>query len=87
MVPEKSKTALEELIRGFCKRAYERDVMHRMIALIATGNVWAVTLTENQLANKLGRKIKDEFHNVKLTHAFAGNPGTVEEVTVEFPHD
>ncbi|MDO8584709.1 MAG: hypothetical protein Q7R85_01140 [bacterium] len=86
-VPEKSRTALEELIRGYGDRAYDRDPMDRLIAVVTEGSKWTVTATENQLVNKLARKIKDEFHKVKLTHRFAGEPSVVEEVTVEFPHD
>lgn len=84
-VPEKSKTALEELVRGYGNRAYDRDPMDRLIAVTMEGNTLTVTATENQLVNKLARKIKDEFHNVKLKHAFAGEPSVVEEVNIEFP--
>lgn len=47
--------------------------------------MWEVTVTENQLANKLAKKIKDHFNKVTAKTRFAGAPSDVAEVTIEFP--
>src|SRR3990167_7774710 len=48
------------------------------------GSDWTVTTTENQLANKLAKKIKDAFSKVKSKTKFAGDPSDVVEITIEF---
>lgn len=85
-VPDKLAEELENLIRGFCERAYNRDPMDRLIDIkkLSSGD-WEVTTTENELANKLGKKIKDHFNKTKTRTIFSAEPGDVAEVTVEFP--
>lgn len=91
-VPEKFAVKLEELIRGFSRRAFERDPMDRLIEIkkarsASSGRVcseWVVTVTENQLANKLAQKIKTSFSGVKTRTKFNKEPGDVAEVTVGF---
>jgi len=98
-VPPQSEKALEELIRGFCRGAFEIDPMDRLIGIKkgspSTGHayrqagsgqtVWTVTTTENQLANKVGRRIKNIFPRAKVKTKFTGGGSDVAEVVVEFP--
>lgn len=83
-VPEKSAVKLEELIRGFCERAFQRDPLDRLIEIKKNDSEWVVTTTENQLANKLTNKIRDSFNRVKTKTKFNKEPGDVAEITVEF---
>ena len=59
-VPAKDREILQNLIRGFGERAYERDCQHRIIKLEGMGkDGLRVTVTENQLAGRIAKKIKD----------------------------
>jgi NMD protein affecting ribosome stability and mRNA decay len=82
-VPAKLKKELIGFINGFCRRAYERDPMDRLIG-IKDGKELIVTVTENELANKLGKKIQNLFNNVKTKTIFSPEPSDVARVTVEF---
>lgn len=83
-VPKESVQKLEALIENFGQSAYELDSMHRLIGIKKSGADWEVTLTENQLANRLAKKIKAEFNTVKTKTHFVPEPSDVAEVTVEF---
>lgn len=82
--PAKLAAELENFIKGFCKRASERDPMDRLIAIKKSGSVWRVTVTENELANKLGKKIQNLYSNAKAKTSFDRQPSDVARVTVEF---
>ncbi len=84
-IPAVSGDRLDDLIRGFCHRAFERDPLDRLINLEKSGSDWTVTTTENQLANKLAQKITSAFNKAKSKTKFAGDPSDVVEVTIEFP--
>ena len=86
-VPAEKAVELEGLIRGFSKRAEERDPMDRLIHLKNEGSKWEVTVTENQLANKLADKIKETFHTIKKETRFSPEPSDVAYITMEFGHD
>lgn len=83
-VPKENVEKLDELIENFCRCAYDIDPMDRLIAIKKSGPNWEVTVTENQLANKLAQKIKGTFNRVKTKTHFAPEPSDVAEVTVEF---
>lgn len=88
-IPEEIQTELEKLILGYSKRAYDRDPMHRLIEVskdtpALNKNTWQVTVTENQLANKLAKKIKDTFNKAKSKVKFNAEPGDVAEIVIEF---
>lgn len=82
--PEKYVGKLEELVSGFGKRAYVRDPMDRVISVGVRDGRWEITTTENELANKLAKKIKDTFNKVKSRAKFAPEPSDVAEITIEF---
>lgn len=83
-IPAKIKDELINLIKGFCNRAYRQDPMDRLIVIKEDGGNLVVTVTENQLANKLAKKIKSTFNNVKTKTFFDKEPGDVALVEVEF---
>lgn len=82
--PIKLKSELLNFIKGFCHRAYERDPMDRLIEIKQNGANWTVTVTENELANKLGKKIQHLYSNAKTKTVFSREPGDVARVVVEF---
>lgn len=88
-VPEKEAKDLMGLIENFGERAYERDVLDRVIDVKRTksgkGSEIVVTTTENQLANKLADKIRSTFKKAQAKRSFSSSPGDVEYVEIEFP--
>ena len=82
--PEKLEFDLLALIRGYCKRAYDRDPLDRLIEIKKEGAEFIVFTTENELAHKLSKKIKDAFNKVKIKTIFDKEPGKTVEITVEF---
>lgn len=88
-VPEKETKDLLGLIGNFGERAYEKDVLHRVIEVRRTksakGSEVTITTTENQLANKLADKIRSTFKKTKVKRSFSSSPGDVEYVEIEFP--
>lgn len=83
-IPEKYSDELGHLIVGFCRRATERDPMDRLIEIKKSGTEWTITTTENQLANKLAKKIKNVFSKFSSRTKFNREPGDVAEVKMEF---
>lgn len=84
-VPERFRSELEHLIKAYCTRAFERDPLDRLIGVQRKGDTTVVTVTENQLAAKLAKKIGDVFHNhtrVTITHSRA--PSDAEFARVVF---
>lgn len=82
--PIKLKEELINLVKGYCRRAYLRDPLHRLIEIKNNNQGIQVTVTENELANKLAKKIKETFHKVKTRTFFTKEPGDVARVVVEF---
>jgi len=83
-IPLAEMGELVNLIKGYCDRAYQKDPLDRLITIKRTGDSLAVTTTENQLANKLAKKIKDAFNKVKTKTSFQKAPGDLARVVVEF---
>ncbi len=83
-LPEKHAKDLEDIVRGFSKRAFERDAMHRLIEVKKEGVNWVITTTENEMANKLAHHIKESLRAVKSRTHFAPEPSDVAEIIIEF---
>jgi len=83
-VPAKYAEELENFIIAYGKRATDRDPMDRIIGVKKNGSTWVVTTTENQLANKLAKKIQSSFKKVKAKTKFNREPSDVAHITVEF---
>lgn len=86
-VPAARREELLKLIENSGAQAYEADPLDRVIAIVPDRDKIVVTTTENQLANKIARKIRATFTGVKTATKFAGDPSDVCEVTVEFSHE
>ena len=83
-VSKELEQELGRLITSFCRTAFEIDPLDRLIDIKKGKDDWEVTITENQLANKLAKKIKEVFNKIDVEHSFASDPSDVVEVTVEF---
>ena len=83
-VPEKNSNDLIHLIEAFCHRAYERDPMDRLINLEKTKDGFIVKTTENQLAVKLAKKIKETFKKVDYKISYSSSPSDVTYIVLIF---
>lgn len=83
--PARKRAELLSVIENFGTYWNEKDVLHRIVETKTEGGNIVVTTTENQLAAKLGRKIKDVFPGVTTRVAYRGEPSDVCDVKVEFP--
>ncbi|MBI2120733.1 MAG: hypothetical protein HYT94_03880 [Parcubacteria group bacterium] len=80
----KQKNELLNLIKNFGERATERDPQDRIIKIEKTEKGYRITTTENQLAGKLAKKIKDVFKKVDVRISHAPEPAEVSRVRVAF---
>ncbi|MEK7555588.1 MAG: NMD3-related protein [Patescibacteria group bacterium] len=85
-IPLKISEELINLIKSFCRRAYERDPMDRLIGIKNTKGGLEATTTENQLAVKLAKKIKQTFKKVDMKISYSPTPSDVVYVKLEFSH-
>lgn len=83
-VPTALARELENFIKNYGERAREANPLHRLIDVKKDVEQWEVTTTENQLAGKLARHIKNHFKGAKAAVRFAGDPSDVEEITIVF---
>ncbi|MBT9169535.1 MAG: hypothetical protein DDT19_02895 [Syntrophomonadaceae bacterium] len=83
-IPVKIKDDLINLAKAFSKRAFERDPMDRLIAVKETKEGIIITTTENQLAVKLAKKIKETFKRAELKITYSPTPSDVAYVKIEF---
>lgn len=79
--PSALKKDLIKLIKNFCQRAYERDPMDRLISINQRPLV--ITLTENQLAVKLAKKIKEVFNKNKVQIKISYSPAPSDAVYIK----
>lgn len=89
-IPIKIKSDLINLAKTFSKRALERDPMHRLIDIKEAKDGLKITTTENQLAVKLAKKIKETFKfaragkEAELKIAYSPAPSDVVYVKIIF---
>ncbi len=83
-VPARLRQELINLIENYCERAYSRDPMDRLIGIRREKDNLVVRVTENQLANKLGKKVKNLFNNLKVRTKYIAAPGDTGRVRIEF---
>ena len=60
-IPAEFHKDLVRLIEHMGEQAMAMDILHRVFAIKGTKNELTVTTSENQLAQKIGRKIKQTF--------------------------
>jgi len=80
------KTDLIKLIDNFCQRAYRNNTLHRLIDIKNINNDLVVATTENQLAVKLAKKIKEVFNKnkIQLKISYSPEPNNAVYVKVNF---
>lgn len=83
-IPPKFNRELERLINSYGQRAYERDPLDRVISIKKSGSVWEVTTTENELANRLAKKIKETFYKIKPRISFSSEPSDAAYIKIDF---
>lgn len=82
--PQNLTKELLNLIRGFGERARAVDPMDRVIEIKKSKDGLVVTTTENQLANKLAKKIQSTFNKVKSKTTFSKDPSDFVDIRVKF---
>lgn len=83
-VPPQAQENLENLIHAFTHCAYGKDPMDRLIAIKHSGTNMEVTTTENQLAVRLAKKIKDTHKKTRMSVSYDHSKDKASEVLVEF---
>lgn len=84
-IPQQYRHELLHMIRGFGVRAYAQDCQHRIIEIRQEENdKWVVTTTENQLAVRLAKKIREVFDKVQVRTAHSRQPDDVVRLWVRF---
>jgi len=82
--PSKIQNELINLIKSFCRRAYEKNPMHRLIEIKNSPRGIRITTTENQLAVKLAKKIKEVFKKAEMKISYSSAPSDVVYIKLEF---
>jgi hypothetical protein len=85
-VPDRHRDTLLRVIKNFGDRATQKDPQHRLIDVEDMANRYRVTTTENQMANKLAKKIKAVFNEVQIHVSHSAEPSEVERVRAVFHH-
>lgn len=84
-VPLAFSKELELLIKGFDRRARLRDSQDAIIAIQKNKKGYRILTTENQLAVRLSKKIRDVFRNkVDISISYASEPSEYVKVSVVF---
>ena len=83
--PPKAKlTELKNLIRNFGKAYQAENMQDRLIKVEDVKDLLVVTMTENQMAQKLAKKIRDAFKKVTLKISYQKSPSDAETAIVKF---
>lgn len=82
--PVHHRKELLRLVRNFGERATQRDPQDRIIKIEEIDKRYRVTTTENQLAVKLAKKIRDVFKTVKIRISHSPEPAEVVRIHVTF---
>lgn len=82
--PATVERELVNLIRNYGERATEHDPQDRIIQIEEIPTGYRVTTTENQLAHRLAKKIKDVFNTVEIHFSHSKEPFEVSRVRVTF---
>lgn len=84
-VPEKYEQELVNLINAYGKRSLVQDSQHRILKVEKRGVSYRVTTSENQLAAKLAKKIKEVFRSISdLRISHSKEPYAVERAVLIF---
>jgi NMD protein affecting ribosome stability and mRNA decay len=84
-VPAKFRTDVTQLIKNFGNTATDLDPQDRIISVLRGASVWRITTTENQLADRLAKAIRDTFKtHAKIHISHSKEPYEVDRVRVVF---
>ena len=83
-VPAKIEDELIKVIKNSGSQAFSVDPMDKIIAIKKEKDELVVTTTENEMANKMARKIKGVFKKVNTKITFSGDPSDVVVIKMEF---
>lgn len=82
--PKEKLSQLKNLIRNFGKDSQTKDTLDRIIGVEEGKSSLFVTTTENQMAHKLAKKIRDAFKKISLKIYYQKAPGDAEVAVVKF---
>lgn len=84
-VPKQFFEELRRLVENMGERAYRTDVTTRILSLNARNDALHVTVSENQLAQKIARKIERVFRkHIQHAETVRGKEGDTVRQTVNF---
>jgi NMD protein affecting ribosome stability and mRNA decay len=83
-IPQNAFEELKALVEAYSERAYRRDPMDRLVSMRGDYRKFVVVVTENQLAQKLAKKIRDVFKKVKVKISYSAEPSDVVYIKIEF---
>ena len=84
-VPEQFFGELGRLVENMGKQAQEEDVTTRVLSLDARAGVLRITTSENQLAQKIARKIERVFRkHIQKTNIMRGKSGDNITIRINF---
>ncbi|MFA6608324.1 MAG: hypothetical protein WCT07_00190 [Candidatus Paceibacterota bacterium] len=81
---EEQKEELLNLIHNYCARATEIDPQDRVIKIEDTEKGLRITTVENELTDRLAKKIKDAFNHVNIHFSHGGEGAEADRVRVTF---
>ncbi|MDP3769495.1 MAG: hypothetical protein Q8R40_00975 [bacterium] len=82
-VPEMFRNDLWGLVEGIGERAMRKDVLDRILDMKWVKNQLTITTSENQLAQRIGRKIKETFKKHIVEHIVRPKGGDSDFVSVQ----
>jgi NMD protein affecting ribosome stability and mRNA decay len=82
--PSRHRIELLRLINDYGEIARQIDPQDRIAKIEKARDGYRVTTTENQLAGKLAKKIKDAFNNVEVHLTHSPEPAEVDRIHVIF---
>lgn len=83
-IPSNYLKDIENLIHAFGQRTIQKDPQDRIIKVEKGNDGFRVTTTENQMAVRLAKKIRDAYRSVNLDISHAPEPAEVSRVKVTF---
>ncbi|RJQ31017.1 hypothetical protein C4572_03035 [Candidatus Parcubacteria bacterium] len=84
-VPKEYHQEIVNLVRSFGREAELRDPQDRIISLTRRKNRFRVATTENQLAVRLAKKIRETYKKAGISISHSREPYEVGRVRMSFP--
>jgi chlorite dismutase len=72
------------LVEAFGRRAKQKDNQHRIISIKKNKSDLVITTTENQLAVKIAKKIKNTFKKTDIKISYSPAPSDVVYIKLDF---